>query len=221
MAETLLQVYADVARPLGLDPSISSFSETDGSADIVQYIYEGYRSLRRRLRVENEYFQKEGTITTADGTRTYALASDAEPFGLYQFDVYINDDTNGDTFLNAATRSGVRAMDAKWDVTEGKPSYYYFSDKDTMAFYPIPDAVYNIKYTYQQNISEDTATTAVFLIPDDWLEYVKKYAQFQWESAKGMGSPDMTYSLMESIYDSIRVAEWRTNPTRLSASRRV
>lgn len=221
MAETLLQVYADVARPLGLDPSITSFSETDGSADIVQYIYEGYRYLRTRLLVEDLYLQKEGTITTADGTRTYALATDAEPDALYKFDVYINDDTKGDSFLKAATRGGVRAMDSKWDVTTGQPQYYYFSDSNTMAFYPIPDAVYAVKYTYQQNVSEDTATTAVFLVPDAWLDYIKKYAQFTWETAKGFGNPDTTYSIAENIFDGIRVAQWRRSPTRLMPSRRV
>lgn len=220
MAETLLQVYSDVARAVNMDPTITAFSETDGSADIVQFIYEGVRSLRRKLSQETIYTQKTATISAVNGTRTYSLPTDAEPYDVYSFGVYL-DSVEGNPFLAASTRNYIRQTDGKWDTTEGQPKYYYFEDKDTIAFYPVPDASYTVKVDYRQGISEDTATTATFLYPDEWLDYVKKYAQYQWEKLRGFGSAEGTYGELLDILHSIRVQIHKQTPGKLVSSRSI
>ncbi len=212
MAETLLQVYADIARKVGLDPTITAFSETDESNDVVQDIYEAYRYLRRKLQKENLDFFASGSLATVAGTRLYNLASGATPYGVYTWSV--ENETDDDVFLKPATLAYIKQTFHKWDEEQDQPQYYYF-EGGQIGFYPIPDGVRTIKYDYNQEITEDTATTATFLVPDDHLDFVKKYAQYLYETRKGFGDPEATLFFANEILSDVQVQHWRENPTYL------
>lgn len=207
MAETLLQVVADICRPVGLDPTITEFKESDGTNDIVQYVYEAYRALRRRVVTNSEYFFKTATFNTVTSTRTYTLATDAEPHDLYQWSLK---DTTNNTEIKAASREFIKKRYPNYKTDEGKPQYFYYEGGDTLALYPVPDAVYEMEYEYGQQVSEDTSTTATFLVPDDWLDYVKKHAQYLYEKAKGFGDEQATYMELRGLLSSIIVQASRS-----------
>ena len=211
MAETLLQIYSDVARPLGLDPTISSFSENDGSATLVQYIYEAYRYLRRGLNHETNYFRGAGSIGLVDGTRLYDLASDAEGYGLYDW-TFVNT-TENNAPIQAATRAYVQKTYPGYLTDEGNPAYFYLEGADQVGFYPVPDASYTVTYEYQKEITENTGTSTVFLVPDDWLDFIKKYTKGLWEDSKGFGNAGASFALANELLYQIRVADSRANPT--------
>lgn len=216
MAETLLQVYADIARPCGLDPTITSFSESDGSSTVVQYIHEAYRFLRRKLPQETPEFRGTGTLSLVDGTRTYSLTSDAIGYGVYDWSM-VNTSANNAS-IEEATLEFIKTSYPGYKSDEGQPAYYYF-EGGNVGFYPIPDASYTVTYEYQKQLTESTSTSATFLIPDDWLDFVKKYATCLWEKAKGYGSYESTYMEAMDLLHSIKVEVWRNNPTYILGSR--
>jgi len=210
MAETLLQVYADIARHIGADPSISAFAETDESSDLVQFIFEAYRVMRRKMDPRNEYFKTSGTLSLVASTRAYNIASDAEPQGVFTWSV--ENETDNDTFLQAATKEYIQREYPKYDEDTGVPNFFYF-DGGQMAFYPIPDDSYTVKYEYRKEITENTATSTTFDVSDDQLDFVKKYTQFLWEKKNGFGDPEATRAEAMDILHGIKVEMWRMNPT--------
>lgn len=216
MAETLLQVYADIARPCGLDPTITSFSESDGSASLVQYILEAYRFLRKKLPKETPQFVGSGSLSLVDGTRTYTLASDALGYGVYDWSM-VNTTSSNDE-IEEATPEYIKENFSDYTTLEGQPDYFYF-EGTSIAFYPVPDASYTVTYKYQKTLTEDTSTTATFLIPDDWLDFVKKYAKYLWQDAKEFGDPEKTQADALDLLHTIKVEIWHNNPTYMIAPR--
>jgi hypothetical protein len=97
-------------------------------------------------RAKWKFAKQTGTITTADGTETYTLASDYNFGGLY--------DVTNTTSKNIIRQYGVRTHDSNLPATEasGSPYLYRLWGTDEgiqqIQLYPIPDGVYTVTYRY-------------------------------------------------------------------------
>ncbi len=216
MAETFLQVYADIAREVGLNPTITEFSENDGSADIVQWMNAGYRHLLGRIRNDGVVENGTGSLSLVDGTRTYSVASDMAPNGIYTWGM--KNTTDSYSSLKAATKEFIHRQYSNYLTYEAQPEYYYYEDMDTVAFYPVPDASYTVSYEYRKQPTESTSETATFGIPDDWLDYIKKHAQLMWEKRNGLGSWEGTLMEREEILHRIVVNQALAAPATFTSS---
>lgn len=201
MADTLLEVVNRVRRVLGL-PVVTSFSDSDESLSNVQDVNECYLDLLRKLPDTLPMLQDAsgGTVTTADGTRLYALDTDARPMHLWAWS--FENETSGDIPLTLATREYIQKKDPRFDEVTGQPEIVYL-EGNSLGIYPVPDGVYSLKYQFKSPFTRLSATTDTFLIPDEWLPYVECYAQFLYEDRKGFGNPDRTAARMRDKLGSV------------------
>lgn len=212
MAITLLTVVQRVCRNVGLDPTITTFSNDDETNDVVQDVAESYEELITQLPTETVYLHAASAITTVASTRSYALASDAASFDLYRWS--FNNSTDNYHALTPATTEFILDLDAQYQTRTGKPQYVYSEGSDAVCFYPVPDGVYTIAYQYGKSvITRLSATTDTFIIPDRWVLYITKRAQAKYERRKGFADPDATdtqalfiwYEIMEEALSELQL----------------
>lgn len=202
MADTALQVVQRVRRELQLDPTITSFSESDESNMNLQDVNNAYFELMDSLPNDvPQLLDVTGTFATAVSTRLYTLTSGHRAFNLLEWS--FEDDTNDDRRLDWATLEYIRNLDKDYDTATGKPTHLYREGVDKVGVYPVPDGVYTINYTVRKTYTRLTATTDVFLIPDEWLRFVEKKAQFFYEDRKGFASSGNTFAQSERLLDNI------------------
>lgn len=214
MAVTLLQLVQRVNRKVGLDPTITSFSNDDESNDVVQDIVEAYEDLVMALPPECPYLNASGSISAVDGTRLYALASDAQSPDLYEWS--FENETENDAPLTFVTKDYVQALDPRYDEVEGKPKYIYLEGSNQVGIYPIPDASYTIKYQYGKSITTRlSATTDTFILPDRWMRYPELMARAEYEGRKGMSDSEKTMQKAIDMLAEIMSEAWEASPTYL------
>lgn len=210
MAITLLTVVQRVCRNVSLDPTITAFSETDETKDVVQDVAEAYEELLMQLPNETTYLFASGAITTTPGLRTYALASDAMSFDLYAWS-FLNQ-TESYSSIKPASREFIQALDPQWSTKAGIPQYVYQEGANTVAFYPVPSNIDAIAYQYGKTIATRiSATSDTFVLPDRWVRYVEKRAQAKYERRKGFADPDSTdaqalvlwYEIMSEAFEDV------------------
>lgn len=212
MAVTLLEVVQRVSRHVGLDPTVTSFSNADETNDLVQYINEAYEELYMALPPSTPYLNDSGSITTAAGTRTYALESGALPFNLYSWS--LENETNTDKRLQLVTLDYVASMDSQYNENRSEPAYIYVEGSNTLGIYPVPDAVYTINYQYGKDFSTRlSSTTDSFIFPDRWIRFVEKRAQEKYERVKAFADPDQTAAEAGMFLENALIEAWEMNPT--------
>jgi len=212
MAVTLLQAVQRVSRKVGLDPTITSFSNNDETNDLVQDIVEAYEDLLMALPPETPFLNASGALTLSNGTRVYSLASDAMVFDLYTWS--FENETDNDDKLQVVTKDYVKALDSLWNETTGKPKYVYPEGNNQVGFYPIPDGTRTVNYQYGKTVATRiSATSDTFIIPDRWVRFIEKRAQEMYERRKGFADPDATSAEAFNLFSEIMVEAWSTNPT--------
>lgn len=211
MAINLLSAVQRVRRTVGLDPTITAFSETDESNDNVQDIAEAYEELLILVPSTAPFLASSSSITTSASTRTYSLASDALPYDLYGYS--FNDETNNDNPLELVEESYLQQLNPQYDENTGKPIYVYLTG-NSLGVYPVPDGVYTINYRYGKTVTtRPSATTDVFLVPDRWVRFIELRAKEKYERRKMMGDPEATADDASRVLDEILVDCWDAHPT--------
>jgi hypothetical protein len=145
----------------------NDFDATTYRARAQQYVEEAVHRVARRAHIPS--LEQTQTITTANGTSTYALDSDA---------VRIL------SISNTADHDPVPEVDVdeidNYDVSSGKPLVVALS-ANQLVFWPTPDAVYSfqVRYLGDPVFSSDTDTTTGVGFPDDYADLLVTYARMR------------------------------------------
>jgi hypothetical protein len=207
MVVTLLDVARRVARQVGLDSGFTAFSELDETADVVSDINDALEALWMTLPKDVPYFLQQGSLNLVNGTRTYALASDARSFAL--MDWGFENETAEDAPLQSVTLAWVQYLDNRFDEVMGRPTMVYRDGADRVGFYPIPDGPYTVLYRYAGVPARLSLAGELFGIPDAWVQWVALKAQEAYERRKGLGNPEVTYARAEERLAQIMVQAWQ------------
>lgn len=214
MSVTLLTVVQRVSRNVGLDPTITSFSNSDETNDLVQYVNEAYEELFMMLPPETPFLNGSSTLSLVNGTRLYSLASDAMPFDLYDWSFVDTTDQNNQ--LIPSTKEYIESLDSAYKTTTGIPKYVYPEGNQKVGFYPVPNTSISVNYEYGISCpARLSLITDTFLLPDRWMRFVEKTAQEKYERIKGYGEPDSTAMTAFNLLGEIMLEAWETNPTYL------
>lgn len=213
MAKTLLAMVQDISRDVGLDPYVTSFSDDDDTRRLVKYIYEAYQRLQRETRPDSLSFRESNIINLINGTRAYVLPSDSTVYGVWN----VRDDEQ--CLLQGYSEEQIADIASDYKTTSGKPTHYYFTDISTIAFYPVPDNAYTYTHFYESEITEDYTPTVSLALPNDWIKFIEKYAQYLFEKNRGFGGVEGTYMEAEDLLHNIRVQMWRINRTGFKVKR--
>ena|ERR1044072_3956428 len=213
MAVTLLDVVKRVSRSVGLDPTITAFSDDNETNDLVQYVNEAYEDLVMALPPECPYLKSSGTITLVAGTRLYTPNTNAQPQSYYEWS-FTN--TTTESPLEFATRDYLEQLDSEYQTASGTPSHVYVEGSQ-LGFYPVPDTAVTVTYDYGIAVGTRlSATTDTFVLPDRWIRFVERQAQATYETNKGYASAEGTQFKALEMKDSILVEAWEANPTYLT-----
>lgn len=180
---------------------------------MVQYINEAYEDLLIALPSDCPYLNSSASFTLVAGTATYALASDATPFDLYDWALR---DTTNNRDIQLATKEYVENLDSKYKTTQGQPVYAY-PDSTSIGFYPVPNATATVTYEYGKSPpTRLTLTSATFIIPDRWVKYLEKSAEGRYKSNKGYGDADEVMFKAQDMGADILIEAWEASPTYLT-----
>lgn len=159
MARTFLDI---VNEALGDD-----FDATTWRARAQQYVNEAVHRVARRAHIPA--LEQTQTITTVNGTSTYALDSDA---------VRILSISNTDD-RDPLTEVDISDID-DFDASSGKPQAVALS-VNQFVFWPTPDGAYNLQVRYLGDpvFSADTDTTTSIGWPDDYADLLVTYARMR------------------------------------------
>lgn len=213
MTTTLLAAVQRVARKVGNDATISSFSTNDESLDLAHLVWDAYERLISLLPIEAQEFAASDTITTANGTRLYSLASDATPYGVYQWSW--ENETSDDERIDMATLDYLRAMDIRYDEDTGQPVTAYF-DSGQVGFYPVPDGVYSIKYQYRSLPARTIATGTTFEIPDHWVRFLTLEAEANYKMMKGFEEGELVLGQANEALNTIHIDRSPVQPATIT-----
>lgn len=214
MATTLLQSVQTVCRKVGLDPTITAFSNTDETLDLVSDIQEAYDELLDTLPPEAVYLFSSGSVVTAVGVRTYSLASDVKTSDLYDWS--FQDASQSNQKISPCSREYVLSLDPNWQTTPGKPYLVYDEGPSSIAFYPVPNVIDTITYQYGKSVLTRLSDPAdTFIVPDSWVRFITKRAQGLYERRKGFGEADNTDSVAGMMLSNIIVEAWEDAQTYL------
>lgn len=212
MAETLLSVVKQVARAVGLSPSITAFFDGDETNDLVQDVNNGYHTLLQSLPKDCVYLlEQEATFNTANGIQTYNKPDSALSFNIAAWSFRRLTPT---PIFNLTVETYESALRNYPDFTTktGKPEVVVLRDT-TLQLYPIPDGVYEVNYKYSTANPVLVAPTDTFIIPDNWVRFVTKYAQYQYEQRKGFGNTMSSLNEAKIILTQIQVDNYLLTPT--------
>ncbi|HEY9685477.1 MAG TPA: hypothetical protein V6C52_00730 [Coleofasciculaceae cyanobacterium] len=182
---TLLQLVNEVLRRTG---QVEVTTLVNAQTPVVQtrdFLNETYFEMLQRLKTER--LQKTGTLSTVNGTASYALASDAEINSLIP-----------DSVLDIASQQLLREVDYTYPLTHGptvtgRPECFYRTGS-LLYLYPVPNAVFSVQYQYlikPITLSADADTTQ---LPVEWEKVLILGTQARLENFLGEGGSD-TYLL--------------------------
>lgn len=190
MADTLLTVAQRVARKVGIDPTFTSFSNSDDTNDIVQYINDAYQDLLDALPDDCPYLlDTSRTLSLSNGTRLYSLYTDARHFSILDWS-FINTTSNSAP-ITVTTLQAVQEIDELYTSRTGVPEFVYREGNEQVGFYPIPDGSYTVSYKFSKPFSRLSATSDSFLVPDHWLRYVEDKAAYYYQERKGFQDTEL------------------------------
>lgn len=143
---------------------------------ITAWVNNGLRNIIRRHTWE--FLFVEATVTTVASTETYSLASDV-------MRIYTVRNTTSSSKVNP-----IRVLDFYKSypnpTATGSPTLYRLSGLAQtsasslplyqVSLFPIPDAVYSLKYTYYKRVSDLSADADVPYIPVEYHELLCNYA---------------------------------------------
>lgn len=210
MADTLLDVVKRIARRVKIDPNITVFSDDDETQLLVDMVNDAVAELRERLPKEwIPYLQKNGSITTANGTRLYNVAADA--LALEIFNWGFRNETESDAKLTPATLEFITETYPNYQDDTGKPEYVYQEDTQ-LGFYPVPDGIYTLEYLYPEVPARMSSTGATFPYPDSWLTYIEFAVSAEYAAGKGFGNAGIFLTKKEDRYAQIYAELAAKNP---------
>jgi len=181
----LLQLVNEVLRRTG---QVEASTLTDAQTPVAQardFLNETYVEMLQRL--HSQRFIRQGSLNTANGTASYALAADAEINSLLT-----------DSVVESASKLVLQEVDYSYPASHpgmanGRPTCFYRSG-DQLYLYPTPDAVYTIQYQYLVKpaaLASDGDTTE---LPVEWEKILVLGTQARLENFLGESGED-TYAL--------------------------
>jgi hypothetical protein len=190
---TLLQLVNEILRRSGqIEVSTLSNAQTPAT-QTRDFLNETYFEMLQRLKVYR--LQKQGSITTVNGTASYALAADAELDSLLADSVY---DANAQYVLQQVDYT----YPVSHGTASGKPECFYRMG-NLLYLYPTPNGAYTIQYQYLMKpiaLSADADTTQ---LPVSWEKVLVLGTQARLE--KFLGEPaEETYLLYRDGLDQLK-----------------
>lgn len=183
MPDTLLQVAQRVARRLRVDNTFTSFSDNDESNNIVSYINDAYQALIDALPSDLPLLlDTTRTLSLVPNTRLYNLDASAHHWSLLEWS-FSNSSNNNDN-LRAVTLEWLQNVYPSYRTDVGVPQYVYQEGNESVGFYPLPNVGTSVSYKFSKPFTRLSATTDVFIVPDNWLIYIERQAQAAYANDK-------------------------------------
>ena len=197
MADTLLSVVNEILRATSQYPNKTAFADTDSTNFIVDRVNDALGNIYS-LKPTN--VDADGTITVTPSTRLFNGPSGLDLYRVYNWSWRINN-SDGDIAVGAVTKEFIITNYPKFETEEGPQPEYIYLDNNQIGIYPLLEAGASnltIQFSYPANMVKLTATTATFPFADrsEEMAYIKTYAQFEYESLKGLGQPGIAYQKM-------------------------
>ncbi len=178
---TLLQLVNEILRRTG---QVEASTLNEAQTPIIQtvdFLNETYTEMLQRLQVNR--LQQSATFNTSSGTAAYSLTTQCEVQDLI-----------ADSVQETGSQLRLEEVDytypiAHGETLSGKPQYFYRKGSQ-LFLYPVPNAIYTIRYDYQrspQKLSLNSDTTA---LPESWEKVLILGTQARLEKFLGEGGSD-------------------------------
>lgn len=214
MIMTALEIVKQVFRKLGLDSSITGFSEANESQWLLDSLNERYSELLRLLPSEMTYSEVQGSINVLAGQRLYSPPADLYLPQLYDWSILLNNTDS--TLLEYANLEEIVNQDPKYQVTQSSPCKVYI-EAGKIGLYPVPIENAMLSFIYRKRVPQLTLPTDELLVPEEWLAYIKLGMEFDYQIHRGQGQPDITLMRMGQHFSLIASELFRLKQTQFKS----
>jgi hypothetical protein len=181
---TYLQLVNMVLRNVGQQEVSSLTNAPIPASQVKGFLNDIYLEMLQLLHVNR--LVKIGSISTTAGINSYSVASDTDLNGVL-----------GDTVIETASAIVLDEVDDTYPIhrglnASGRPSTFYRRE-NSLVFYPTPNAVYAIQYSYRkkpQPLSSDFDTP---VFPSSWERVLVVGTQALLEKFLGENGVEASY----------------------------
>ncbi len=184
---SFLELVNDVLRRTGQETVTTLTNAPPPARQVMDFINDIYFDILNAAQCN--FLQASATITTADGTATYALAPDADVNYLLRDRIQ---ESTSDDYMSQVdpTMLGPAYLD-----DTGKP-YQFWIEGNRIRFYPVPNGVFTIHYEYLKRPVQLVSDADNSLIPLAWERLLVRGAESLLEKYLGeIDNSRFTYSL--------------------------
>lgn len=208
MAETAVSLMNQILTKT-TQKQVTAFSDDDDSNFILESMNDALVNLYDLMPTQVDV---NSSVNLPVSTRLVSLESGLDIYRIYDWSFRIND-ADGDRPLKVVTREYITKTYPAFETdTANEPRFVYY-EGEQLAFYPLiksdGDAA-TIQFSYPVIANRLTETTDTFVFPDNSneLQYIKFYAQLEYELDKGLGNPAVTNDKMEDKW-GLLVAKYK------------
>ena len=195
MPATLLELVNEVLRRTGQVEVSTLINARTPGAQTVDFMNDVYSEMLQKLKADR--LQKQASLDTENGTTAYTLASDAEVNSLVS-----------DSLQETASQSKLKHVDYTYPLQHGpdntgQPDSFY-TQGDSVYFYPVPDGAYTIAYQYfikPSVLANDAQNTE---LPEAWEKVLILGTQARLEKFLGESNAEGTYYLYREALVQLR-----------------
>lgn len=204
MADTVGNMTIRVLRRTLQNPSKSTFADTDDTQLILDLLNEASQMLRD---LAPTTVDAEATFTIPVSTRLIALpVSGLDAYDIYDWSWQYTDASGKQVPLQGATNQFIYQTFPNYTTDTAQYPQYVYIDDNQIAVYPLVQASGASlpgKFKYASLAVRKTAWSDTFPYPDNWLTWMERYAQYNYEVTKGLGNPPITAVIMDTLYGRI------------------
>lgn len=191
----------------------TAFADTDDTNFILEHMNDALEDLQA---LKTTYIDAETSFNVTN-TRTFTNpVAGLDLYDTYPWSWRIIDSNSIPHQLINMTLEAVMEQYPRFETdTSPLPQFYYF-DQGNIGLYPLLNSgSLTAKFRYPTTSTVFVNTTDSINYPQKWILYIKKYAQFNYEVFKGIGSPEVTEEEAEDIFAEIAVKEMKQKKTRI------
>lgn len=204
MADTVGNMTIRVLRRTLQNPSKTSFADSDDTQLILDLLNEASQMLRN---LAPTTVDAEATFTIPINTRLIAIpVSGLDAYDIYDWSWQYTDANGKQVPLEIATNQFVYQTFPNYTTDTAQYPRYVYIDDNQIAVYPLiqPGGIsLTGKFKYPALAARKTSWADTFPYPDNWLTWMERYAQYNYEVTKGLGNPPITAVIMETLYGHI------------------
>jgi hypothetical protein len=219
MSDTVGNMTMRVLRRTLQNPAKTAVSDNDDTALILDLLNEACMLLR-----DLNPTTQDADITLSVTSRLTDLPANIDFYEIYDWGWYYLSTDGQRHPLEKVKTEFIYENYPQFSTDVAPYPRFVYQDNNKIGIYPNlanPSTPLSMGFKYPALAIRRTQWSDLWPFPDNWLTWMERYAQYFYESTKGLGNPGATAAIMEKLYDQIFGKVARSKKVNFRGNRRI